>query len=487
MNDALLPLGQGVSLIVVYSAAMLLLAWAVSRHGLATKSQFLLADRRLGVWESAFSIAATWIWAPALFLSSQKAYQQGLPGVFWFTVPNVACLIVFGWFAQRIRRLVPDGFTLSDYMRHRYSGRVQALYLIQMAGLAACSFAVQLLAGGKVLAFLTGVPFVPTTLALALLALAYSLMSGLRASVATDYAQMIIILVVSAVAVPWAVHAAGGWGVVCAGLAGRSGEFGSLFHSRGASVAWSFGVPVTIGLMAGPFGDQSFWQRAFATEEGQVRAAFTRGALIFAVVPILLSLLGFAAAGQGFDAHDPALVNVEIVRTLLPRWVLLPVTFMLLSGLVSTLDSNLCAIASMAGHDLLGHADGRRVVRVSRWSMVALAAVGLAIANVPGLKILYLFLFYGTLRASTLLPTVITLLTNRPREQGMFLGILASIVVGLPVFAYGNFKQVLCYKVIGAILTVAVSGAIVVATWCRRDGGPAVTEDLDEGRGGPDH
>ena len=47
-----------------------------------THTNFLVADRKVGFIKSGFSTAATWIWAPALFIASQKAYQQGLPGVF---------------------------------------------------------------------------------------------------------------------------------------------------------------------------------------------------------------------------------------------------------------------------------------------------------------------------------------------------------------------------------------------------------------------
>jgi len=93
-----------------------------------------------------------------------------------------------------IRKAMPEGFTLSDFIRSRYSGRVHGLYLIQLGGLAVCSFAVQLLAGGKVISMLTGIPFIWATIALAAIVLAYSAFSGLKASVVTDYEQAIPIL-----------------------------------------------------------------------------------------------------------------------------------------------------------------------------------------------------------------------------------------------------------------------------------------------------
>ncbi|MBU2547084.1 MAG: hypothetical protein KKB20_01615 [Proteobacteria bacterium] len=450
-----------------------------------SKEQFLVAGRALGVWESAFSIAATWIWAPALFLAAQKAYTQGLAGVFWFTVPNVACLILFAPFARKIREMVPEGYTLSAYMGHRFSRRVQGLYLVEMAGLAACSFAVQLLAGGKVLSHLTGLNFFWLTVVLAAIALSYSLLGGLKSSVVTDYLQMVIILIVGGVSLVWVLLKSGGMETVMAGLGGASGRYGSLFSGDGLSVAYGFGIAVTVGLLAGPFGDQSFWQRAFATRRERVAGAFVRGAFIFGIVPVMMAVLGFVAAGRGWPVQDPALVNVEVIARLLPEWMMIPFVLMLLSGLISTLDSNLCAISSIMGHDPFAGrpaeaASPRSTLRAARGGMLLLAAAGVLVANIPGMKILYLFLFYGTLRASTLLPTVIALLKQRISEPGLFWGISASIAMGLPIFAYGNFTGRTGWAVAGSLFTVLTSGAIaLVASGRGRAGRSEARPGLD--------
>ena len=37
----------------------------------------------------AMSIAATWIWSPAIFVSSSIAYFNGLYGFLWFLIPNI--------------------------------------------------------------------------------------------------------------------------------------------------------------------------------------------------------------------------------------------------------------------------------------------------------------------------------------------------------------------------------------------------------------
>ena len=452
---------EGIVLLLGYGIFMFMLATYYLQPS-KTKENYLVADRQVGWLHSGFSVAATWIWAPALFVATLKAYTQGIAGLFWFTVPNIACLLIFTWFAIKVREMCPKGFTLSSFMRDRYSDRVQNLYLIELMGLAVCQFAVQLLAGGAVIAYLTGLDFFIITLVLSVTALSYSFISGVRASILTDYWQMWFILVVVVVVVPWIVSAGGGWQTVLDGIGGISGKYSNPFN---AEVAYSFGIVVTIGLLAGPFGDQSFWQRTFATKKKEIKKAFICSAVVFGIVPIFTGLIGFVAAGLGLEGK-PQLINIITAQHLLPTWILVPFAIMLISGLVSTLDSALCSVSSLVGHDI-SEKKTTFTYDDMRWAkigMVLLAIAGLVIANIPDMKILYLFLFYGTLRASTLIPTVLTIIKGKLSEQGMFYGICLALFVGAPLMAYGNFGGGLHYKVAGAVFTVLSSG-IVAWLW----------------------
>lgn len=466
---------QGILILLGFALPLSAIVYATTRGQAFTKLRFLLANREIGWIIGAMSTAAAWIWAPALFISAEKAYTQGWVGVFWFVVPNMLCLIVFAFFAWKLRSLFPEGFTLSGYMRQRYSKRVQNVYLLALIGLATCSFAVQLLAGASILSALTGIRYDILTIVLATIPVFYSLYSGFKGSMVSDALQIAMIYAVGALIIPWAIMEGGGFETIAKGFYGKSGTYTDLFSGDGLAATLAFGIPVTIGLLSGPFGDQSFWQRAFAIRKDSVRPAFVLAAFVFGIVPLSLSLLGFLAAGMGYEATNTARVNMEIVAALLPSWVTILFVYLLLAGLVSTLDSNLTAISSLAGHDIAGRyhvhgdtTDVREFSWFSRGAMVVLVIGGIAIANIPGLTILYLFLFYGTLRASTLLPTIITILKKKVSEAGMFWGILTSITIGLPVFAYGNIYKVLPLIIGGSLFTVLASGMIVLAASSRR-------------------
>ena len=194
-----------------------LTAW-VGRGRKRDNAEFLLASRSIGVIPGAMSIAASWIWAPALFVASQKAFEQGVAGLFWFTFPNVLALVLFAPLAFRIRDRLPSGYTLPQFMRATHGRGVHVLYLIQFFGLQIGSFAVQILAGSALIETMTGLPFHLVAAVLVGTALIYSVMGGVRASVTTDFLQMALIFTISAITVPWAVAKAGGFSAVLAGL-----------------------------------------------------------------------------------------------------------------------------------------------------------------------------------------------------------------------------------------------------------------------------
>ena len=421
----------------------------------ARKEKFFTANRGIPFIPAAFSIAASWVWAPALFTSGEVAYKYGWQGIAWFVVPNVLVLILFAWFAARIRDRMPHGFTLSDYMRHTYSIRVGRVYVVQLSALAICSFAVQLIAGAAVICFITGWGYLAVTAGLTLTALVYSFAGGLKASVTADFMHIALTLLVVLTFAP-AVVSSVGLSTVAEGLSSADVDPWAL--------AVAFGIPTAIGLMSGPFGDQSFWTRSFAIKRTAVAKSFVTGGFIFATVPLLMATLGAAASGSGIMVDNPQLANVIAVQELLPSWAIVPFAVMVIVALVSTMDNNLISFATLTGHDM--QSESRDPITSGRIVMVIAALVALGIANVPGITVTTLFLIYGTLRATTLAPTIITLWRERPAaERGIFWGTLIAAAVGLPVFIYGSFTPGADWaKPIGSVLVIGISFAIVLTT-----------------------
>ncbi len=140
---------EAVIILGAYFVIMMIASYCLTQRESSLKG-FIVGNRQMGTVKSAMSIAATWIWAPALFVSAEKAYSNGWPGLFWFLVPNILCLLAFVPFARRIRQQMPEGMTLAGYMAEQYQSQtVKKVYIGQLGLLAILSTAVQLLAVAK--------------------------------------------------------------------------------------------------------------------------------------------------------------------------------------------------------------------------------------------------------------------------------------------------------------------------------------------------
>jgi len=441
------------------------------------KTEFLVAGRNASWIATAFSLAATWVWAPSMFTASQKAYTQGFDGVFWFVVPNVLTLVLFAFYADKLRAQCPNGWTFSGYIKERFSKRTQSLFLAETIVLQVCAIAIQLLAAASIFHKITGLPFFLTTVLIGLIPLTYTFKNGLRSSIVTDLIKMGIIVAILLLGFPILLHNAP-QNVIADGLGGITGDFRHLFDATGWKVFLSFGIPSTLVLLSGTFGDQMFWQRAWAIKEGHVKKTMLLAAFIFAFVPVFLSLFGFIAAGAGLEVADTQLTNVSAIVAFAPRWFLFFFFILILSGLTSTVDSVLCAISSVAGHDYaerikdnakLSAAIERSAflhwmlgspVAIARTAMILISILGVALANVPGLTITGMWLVYGTMRSGVLLPTMFAIKQRNMHERGLFIGLLISWFVGLPFFAYGNTVGNIPVAVAGSLISLLASGIL---------------------------
>lgn len=418
-----------------------------------SKEGFLIGDRQFGTFPMSLSIASTWIWAPALFVSAQQAYENGYVGLLYFLVPNVLTLIIFIPFAKRLRNAFPQGYSLMGFMKEKYSGRVGKIYLFQMSLLSLMSTVVQIVAGGTVVSVLTGIPFVYTSIIIGLFVYSYSRRGGLSSSIYTSIIQFILIVVPLIIIITWSSSNVG-IDSVANGINGINDV--TFTNEQGINLLLMFGIPTAIGLLSGPFGDQNFWQRALAVKRTKLTKSFIWAAVLFATVPILMSFTGFLGAGSGFIPTDNSMVNVEFVTEVLPQWTVIFFVFLLLSGLMSTVDSNLSAMTT-----LLNDTMKKVELKDLRIIMLAFVIIAILISNIPA-SIVDLFLFYGILRASTFGTTVLTLLNVKLSESGVFYGVIASLVIGFPIYITGQVISEPLLVVTGSIFTLIASG--IVAT-----------------------
>ncbi len=478
---------QGYLMIVVFGLFMLLITYLVSRNKRwrQTGVGFLVAGREVPLTVGATSIAASWIWAPALFVSVQKAYELGLPGIFWFTAPNILALVIFAFLAPRIRAKIPGGYTLPDWIRYRLNDeKLHKIYLIPFIWYQIMAICVQIFVGGMMLNFITGIPLNIIMVLLLIIGLSYSLISGLRASIVTDFLQMIFILIGCAVILPWVVNTADP-GAVSKGLGGLTNNT-NIFDPK---VAFSFGIVTSIGLIAGAISDQQYWQRSFAIKRNKLIPSFIIGGILFGIIPIALSILGFIPANPEMGISLPEgtglpMIGIATVVKLLPLGASLFFVVMLLAGLLSTLDSGLCAASSLYAIDMatlsaeerevmrkerlgIAYSKDEEVVKESlnkktmgraRMAMFGISIIGLITAFIVQhlFSLDRLWWIFNGVASCFVVPTILSLYYSKLSAKGAFYGILGSLI-GMVFFVYGNWVQNDSITVFSAIFIILIN------------------------------
>ncbi|MBS3061157.1 MAG: hypothetical protein J4215_01080 [Candidatus Diapherotrites archaeon] len=433
---------EGYGLLAGFGIAMILIIWFFTKHTDLSNDDFLLAGRNVSWWLGAPSIAASWIWAPALFISSQMAYELGLPGLFWFVFPNMIAVAIFYFLGPKIREKFPHGTTLPEYIGFKLgNARVHKIYFLGYGFYQLMSVAVQIFAGASLTFVLTGIPVEISMILISGIVLAYSWLSGLKSSIVTDFVQLAMIFVGILLVVPAALNASGGIQGVLSGLGGISGDHLNLFDPV---VAFSFGIVTSIGLISGILADQQYWQRTFAFEKKAIRRGFLAGAVLFGIVPVSLGLLGFMGAGLGLTVPagtDPSLIGVLTVAHLLPGILVCVFFVMLLAGLASTMDSGLCAFSSLYAVDVKKYTDSRDL-SAPKTGMLIITFAGLAVAlltaHVPDFGLKQLWWIFNAVAAALVIPTILSLYWDKLSAKGVWYGVVLAFVFGLPAFVFAN-------------------------------------------------
>lgn len=338
------------------------------------QNKYLVA-RGLHSASYAKSIASTWIWAPALFVSSQVAYQYGLAGFLMFLIPNVLTLWIFGFLCDKY----DINFSTAVETVKKVGKIQQAEHLTITSALLIGSTFVQILGIHALLSQWFGVPRLISALAILGLSLLIIWGKGLRACIKTDAFKYEIIFIC-------------GLALVFCTDNHTALNFDGHLDFNLLTLFLSFGLPTAIGLLSAPYADTTFWQRANSIEQGERFKTFFLAGAFFALIPMLFAIIGFSA---------PTTDNWQLQNFANSSFSMTLLAVAVLSALIATVDSNLCAVGALAKR-------GRENVTI-----IAFCALLTALfCWLDNLTIVDLFLLYGTLRTVASVPTILSL-SNR--------------------------------------------------------------------------
>jgi Na+/proline symporter len=413
--------------ILGYGVGLFSLTW-LTRKRKETAEGFVIADRRVGLGMGAASLLATWIAGSSLYIPAQCGYRYGVAGPFIWSLGGALMLCAFVAVVPRIRTVVPNGHTLPEYIGVRFGAPVHLLVTLQTLLLAPVSIYFQLAVPAYLASTLSPVSYESALLLVGLCVTAYTLVSGLKASILSDSAQLIAISLLGIVIAPVVFHKAGGATALAAALPGL-GEKGTLL-SRPALLR--LGLPflidtVTVAVLLPPL-----WQRVWALERRQVNRAFVAAGLGWFPYALTFGMFGVVALVHGITSQsgDGNDICPIVAAHYLPPVLALAFAVVVISASGSTCDSFLSAFSSIAIVDVWKRyvrprAADREQILVGRIAMLVCMALAVrfALAQFAFVDLVWIM---GAVRNGMVFPLVASLWWPRVGP----LGFIGGAVVG---------------------------------------------------------
>jgi urea-proton symporter len=461
-NPGLGP-GQGILIEILLGLVLLALVYYIKVRLVRSTKDFVIANRKIGFGFGVAGMISIWTWAMAVMMSAAQTYTYGLSGLFWFTVPNGLAVIAVIPFARKIRTLMPEGYTIPEFVRERFRGARLAVIVVILGGLFGSLIEVIINLKGTALVTSNVFGVDPNLAALVGLAvvLVYSTLGGLWASVSTSTLATLLHTVPPAVIVVAALHKAGGATAIWNSVAAQGNRLLSVTRGDAAS---GFGITLALGLLTATVAGQEYWQLAWGLKKKDVSRTFLWAGAWFYPIPICIGILGLVGLGLHVDLRtlggDAAAIGPYLISHLgLPTWVVLAYVIVILSACYSVIDSAFTAISSVFVVDIIKPlAPDISARALFIWAKVpmALAAVIAAAVVVTGVDFVTIVLTSYAIRTAILIPLVLSLFWTRMTGLGFVLGTVGGIAIGMPVRAADG-------ELAGSVAILAVSTLIPVA------------------------
>ena len=423
---SLLAPHHAVGLLLVVSVGFLVLGLRASAQGL---EQYLTARGTLGTWTVAWTVFASGMGGWILLSPAESATWGGVPALIGYGLGAAAPVLAFVPLGRRIRELMPEGHSLTEFVYHRYGAPMYSLVLVIMLFYMGIYLTAELTGLALAVRLVSGLPLWASAAVVLGTTLAYTAYGGLPASVRTDVLQTWLILPLFAVLVVGGAAVLGGGGSLEA-LHEKAPHLLSLRHGPG----WETAAVLVVAILAANLFHQGYWQRVYAARDlSQLRRGLLAAAALSAPVVFLAGTFGLFAVSVGraqpastalFGALLPAAPPVLVV-------VLLVLAVALAASTTDTLLNGVTSAFTVDLHRLRPEIPARALLRWARAATVVVGVPAFLVAT-QGYSVLYFFLLADLVCAAALVPTFLgmysTKLSGRAAAWATVFGVLAGFV-----------------------------------------------------------
>jgi high affinity choline transporter 7 len=444
-----------VSIFVMYALIFVVGVWASKGRTTSTNDgtldELMLAGRNLPLGLGLLSMTATWVGGGYINGTAQTTYQYGLTWGLQAPIGYSLSLILGGMFFARIMRRMRYA-TLIDPLQIRFGRGVSLLLTLAAVASELIWSAAILVALGSTFATVVGLDFTTSLAVSAAVAIGYTITGGLWSVAWTDAVQLFLIAIGLVVALPYAVHTAGGWLPIREAAQTTSGVIGFAGAHEGVSyLDW------LLLLILGGIPWNIYFQRVLATPNETVGARLSIGGgilcMLMAIPPLILGLAARATdwtqvtggpAGMGMEGgaarvmqtliDNPSEVLPLQLRLAVPGWVGVVGLGAVAAAVMSSCDSSILSATSMAAWNgwkrlVRPHATAHEMVWLMRGLIVFIGIVatviGLAVPSVTALwylcgDVVYIVLFPAL---------VLALFDQKANRLGTMTGIVVASVL----------------------------------------------------------
>lgn len=447
MTDYMISAPVAFAILLGFGCLWVVWGWYLGRHN-KTIEDYALAGRNVGFAMATATAMATWITSNTTLVAPQLTYQFGVWGMLGYSMAALG-LILFAPLAQRIKTLLPNGFTSGDFMYQRYGRFAWAMFMI-ISLCYAMGWLVSLgMAGGLLLSSLSDLDYLTGMTAILVICVGYTLLGGLRAVIATDFVQSVVIIV-GVVIVAWVCIDKVGFSNMHSTLSSEQPELLNLLFP--AAIMFFFNnVFFGIGEI---FHSNVWWSRAFAFAGGVGKKSYLTAGLLWLPIPVVTGFVALGATSMGLIPPSADMVGPMVAAKLLGSAGAIFIFVIVFSALASSMDSLLAATSDLLTQDIYKklfrpQANSEQLLKANRNIVIALGIGTWCVAAFKLATLGALLNFTGAFVASTIWPIVYGL--YQPRLSGKWAGI---------AMLFGTGCGLACYFIIGFYVAAIVSCAV---------------------------
>jgi SSS family solute:Na+ symporter len=404
-----------------------------------TKADYLVAGRSLPTFVLVFTLLSSWIGSGSLLGGAENAYKHGFSAL-WQGGGGWAGLLLIYFIAPRARKFAQ--FTIPDLLEARYNqmARVLGVIAILFAYTAITSY--QLIGGGDIL-HLIFPDLITADLGkyiIATFVIVFTAIAGMASVAYMDVVIGSLATITLLMALPFVLHAAGGWGAVTHALPATHFQVLGDFN---LAQAFELFLPTMLLMM----GNQSMYQKFFsAKSEKDARHAVVGwiiGTVVLETVIVALAVFGSVLFPSGEVQQRPREIIAFTALHGLPAWLGALLMGAVFAKIISTANNYLFSPSTNLVNDVFTRyiapgASNKRVLIVSRLVVVMLGIWALYQALNTS-SVLAKTLYAYTIYSAALTPVILAAFySRRVNAQGA----VSAIAAGTLVTFFWDFEAV---------------------------------------------